>query len=67
MKAVFRQAVTNKDGNKVYTTDIVVENAEFAESKKSEASAQNGRPSPADADGFIPIPDGIEDEGLPFN
>ena len=58
---------TNKDGNKVYTTDIVVENAEFAESKKSEASAQNGRPSPADADGFIPIPDGIEDEGLPFN
>ena len=57
---------TNKDGNKVYTTDVVVENAEFAESKKSEASAQNGR-SPADADGFIPIPDGIEDEGLPFN
>lgn len=58
---------TNRDGNKVYTTDIVVENAEFAESKKSETPAQGGRPSPEDADGFVPIPDGITDEGLPFN
>lgn len=58
---------TNRDGNKVYATDIVVENAEFAESKKSETPAQGGRPSPEDADGFVPIPDGITDEGLPFN
>lgn len=54
---------TNKDGNKVYTTDVVVENVEFAESKKSE----NGNPEPQpDDDGFMNIPDGIDEE-LPFN
>ena len=63
---------TNKDGQKVYTTDIVVENCEFAESKNS-AGADNGyassRPEPVSAvgDGFMNIPDGVEDEGLPFN
>ena len=62
---------TNKDGQKVYTTDIVVENCEFAESKNS-AGGDNGftsRPEPANAvgDGFMNIPDGVEDEGLPFN
>ena len=58
---------TNKDGNKVYTTDIVVEEQEFAESK---SASENSNPAPApavDADGFMNIPDGIEDEGLPFN
>lgn len=63
---------TNKDGNKVYTTDIYVENCEFAESKS--AADQNGvntapkppKPSNVDADGFMNIPDGIEDEDLPF-
>lgn len=62
---------TNKDGNKVYTTDIVVEEQEFAESKS--ASENNGgytpaaRPEPSAAgDGFMNIPDGVEDEGLPF-
>ena len=62
---------TNRDGQKVYTTDIVVEEQEFAESK---AAAGNGgqnnysRPSasPSDADGFMNIPDGIDDE-LPFS
>ena len=56
---------TNKDGAKVYTTDIIVEEQEFAESKN--ASAGSGeRPSPADAkaDGFMNIPDGVDD--LPF-
>lgn len=56
---------TNKDGVKVYTTDVVVEEQEFAESKN--ASAGSGeRPSPADAteDGFMNIPDGVDD--LPF-
>ena len=63
---------TNKDGQKVYTTDVVVENCEFAESKNS-AGADNGfvasRPEPTSAigDGFMNIPDGVEDEGLPFN
>ena len=63
---------TNKDGQRVYTTDVVVEDQEFAESKN--ASQNNGgggfapadRPSPSDAgDGFMNIPDGIEE--LPFS
>ncbi|MGN0155019.1 MAG: single-stranded DNA-binding protein [Lachnospiraceae bacterium] len=64
---------TNKDGVKVYTTDVVVEDQEFAESKNA-AQANGGsdfagssRPTPsaASGDGFMSIPDGIEDE-LPF-
>ena len=64
---------TNKDGVKVYTTDVVVENCEFAESKaatsQNEGAYQTSRPTPASAagDGFMNIPDGDEDEGLPFN
>jgi len=103
---------TNRDGQKVYTTDVVVENAEFAESKGAQegrgsyqnnqsqyqqASAQQyqnnqqygqsyqsapqqapayqqapqaeSRPSYSEAadEGFMSIPDGLEDEGLPFN
>lgn len=58
---------TNKEGVKVYTTDVVVENVEFAESKAAENAAA-GRPSPDTAgDGFMNIPDGVDDEGLPFN
>ena len=69
---------TNRDGNKVYTTDVVVEEQEFAESKavsdshvghapagapvRQEAPA----PSAASADGFMNIPDGIDEE-LPFS
>ena len=86
----------NKDGQKVYTTDIVVEDQEFADSKGQ--GGDNGtfggntfggntfgggstfggnrggyqqatRPAPSSAigDGFMNIPDGVEDEGLPFN
>lgn len=64
---------TNKDGMRVYTTDVVVENAEFAESKaaagNNEGGYQAARPEPISAagDGFMNIPDGVEDEGLPFN
>ena len=64
---------TNKDGQKVYTTDVVVENIEFAESKASGDNNNGGyvpadRPSPSGAagDGFMNIPDGIDEE-LPFN
>lgn len=63
---------TNRDGQKVYTTDIIVEEQEFAESKAAAASSggQNNysRPSssPTDADRFMNIPDGIDDE-LPFS
>lgn len=58
---------TNKEGIKVYTTDVVIEDQEFADSKN--ASGNNSRPEPssADGDGFINIPDGVDDEGLPFN
>lgn len=64
---------TNRDGVKVYTTDIVIEEQEFAESK---AASQNNMqrtgsvpapaPSSMSSDGFMNIPDGI-DEDLPFN
>jgi single-strand DNA-binding protein len=62
---------TNKDGQKVYTTDVVVEEHEFAESKgaASEGGYQTAaQPSPTSAigDGFMNIPDGIDEE-LPFN
>ena len=65
---------TNKDGVKVYTTEVVVEEQEFAESKNAAAQNNGGadfggesRPTPsvASGDGFMSIPDGIEDE-LPF-
>lgn len=62
----------NKDGVKVYTTEVVAEDQEFAESKNSAGSdggfAGNvSRPEPTAAgDGFMNIPDGIDEE-LPFN
>lgn len=53
---------TNKDGQKVYTTEVVAEDQEFAESKRSENATQ-----PAESnDGFMNIPEGIEDD-LPFS
>lgn len=55
---------TNKDGNKVYTTDIVAEKIEFIESKN-----QNQQPKQEernDVDGFVNVPDNIDEE-LPFN
>lgn len=60
---------TNKDGQKVYTNDCVVERHEFAESKNSNSNSGNGnspRPMPADDSSFMNIPDGIDEE-LPFN
>lgn len=56
---------TNKDGDKVYTTDIVADNVEFVESAGGQAQTGE-RPNPADANGFMNIPDGIDEE-LPFN
>ena len=65
---------TNRDGVKVYTTDVVVEDQEFAESKNSNSGggssfmgSAHSAPEPSGAgDGFINIPDGIDEE-LPFN
>lgn len=57
----------NKDGQKVYTTDIIVEECEFAESKNSlQQNQSKPQPAPENADGFMNIPDGIDSE-LPFN
>ena len=52
---------TNNEGVKVYTTDIVVEEQEFCESKNAQE-----KPSASSSDGFMNIPDGIDEE-LPFN
>lgn len=64
---------TNKDGVKVYTTDVVVEDQEFAESKNASAGDGGYAPAPRTesapavaGDGFMNIPDGIDEE-LPFN
>lgn len=62
---------TNKEGTKVYTTDIFVENIEFAESKGNKGnSADNNSGSDeagTDENGFMNIPDDVADDGLPFN
>lgn len=61
---------TNKDGQTVYTTEVVIEECEFAESKAGSGRNQqtdSGSSMPADSgDGFMNIPDGIDEE-LPFN
>lgn len=58
---------TNKDGQKVYTTDVVVEEQEFCESKSSNQQSQNNdRPQPSQDNSWMSIPDGVDD-GLPFN
>ena len=61
---------TNKDGQKVYTTNVIAENIEFVENKNNNSSYNvNDKPEPsqANSDGFMSIPDGLEDEGLPFS
>lgn len=57
---------TNKDGQKIYTTDVVVEDQEFAESKGASSGNGGTAPQAADPDGFMSLPDGIDEE-LPFN
>ncbi|MGN0276472.1 MAG: single-stranded DNA-binding protein [Hominisplanchenecus sp.] len=61
---------TNRDGNKVYTTDVVVEEQEFTESKAASQAAGNRQiqPAPGQAgeEGFMNIPEGIDEE-LPFD
>ncbi len=68
---------TNKDGQKVYTTDVFIEEQEFAESKSNQGNnsssaasvakpTPNPNPSAPDDNGFMNIPDGLDEE-LPFN
>jgi len=59
----------DKDGNKRWSTDVVVEEQHFAESKGSFEGRKDASPSPApnaEADGFYPIDESIEDDDLPF-
>ena len=65
---------TNKEGKKVYTTDVIVEEHEFVEGKNANvvSAESNTQQKPAESprnalDTFMSIPDGIEDEFLPFN
>ena len=61
---------TNKDGNKVYTTDVIVEEQEFADSRAagqtSSANTPVPRPELTAEDGFMQLPVGIDDDGIPF-
>lgn len=64
---------TNKEGQKVYTTDVVIDSQEFAESKNASqnqgqdnATLNTTSNTPLTLDGFMAIPDGI-DEQLPFS
>ena len=66
----------NKDGQRVYTTEVILDDQEFADSKgaasdmsgygQSDQSRRSASTS-SSGDGFMNIPDGVEDEGLPFN
>ena len=67
---------TNREGQRAYTTEVIVDDQEFADSKNAGGGGNGGydyqptsRPAPSSAigDGFMNIPDGVEDEGLPFN
>lgn len=59
---------TDRDGRKVYTTQVIIEEQEFADSKGAGGEkGQKSQQANVDADGFMNIPDGVEDEGLPFN
>jgi single-strand DNA-binding protein len=56
----------NKEGQMVYGFQVAVNNVEFAESKSQQNNVQQAKPQQADNDGFMAIPDGIEEE-LPFS
>ena len=68
---------TDKDGKRVFTMEVIIESQEFAESKAASQQSSGGsyqaparqaeRPAAPLDDGFINIPDGVEDDGLPFN
>lgn len=67
----------DRDGKTVYTTDVVIEDQEFADSKGTDnnqrsqapesSTRSNSRQNSGLPDGFMNLPDGIDDEGLPFN
>lgn len=65
---------TKRDGSKVYTTDVMVEEQEFCEKPKMEnhntyfgGDDLTGTPASQLNEGFMNVPEGVEDDGLPFN
>ena len=64
---------TNKEGQKVYTTEVIIDTQEFSDSKGANGSgggyqgSTSQSKSSVSSDGFMNIPDGVDDEGLPFN
>lgn len=57
---------TNKEGQKIYTTDVIIEEQDFAESKASSSQAGTGQADEnSNSDGFMSIPEGVEND-LPF-
>lgn len=57
----------NRDGQKVYTTEVVVDEQEFADSRGHSTPSERPAQGTDIGDGFMSIPEGREDEGLPFN
>lgn len=61
---------TNKDGQKVYTTDVIIDEQEFADSRAAgQVNSTGTEASQADSmpgDGFMNLPVGVEDDGIPF-
>ena len=57
----------NKKGEKVYTTDIIVNSQEFVESKSQETVTRQAEPKPQPDNEFLEIPDNADESGLPFN
>lgn len=58
---------TNKDGQKVYTTDVIIEEQEFAESKNASAGSATSAPTGQKDTSFMNVPNDLGSEELPFN
>lgn len=67
---------TNKEGQKVFSVQVIAEEIEFAESKKAATDSnvedddqrrEQYRGAVADPDGLVNVPDGVEDDKLPFD
>ena len=65
---VQNESYTNKDGNNVYQTNFIVDSFSFVDTRAEGGITQNqNNNNQANSDGFMSIPDGVEDDGLPFN
>ena len=58
---------TNKEGQKVYTTEVIIDTKGASDGSSSYQASTRPSPASASTDGFMNIPDGVDDEGLPFN